>query len=68
MLKNLVDFWKFWEDRNDLQRKAYDIKNQKTPLWPYFSTNPTFKLPLKNPTSYLVEAGFWEKPTSQNPT
>ena len=21
---------------------------------PYFSTNPTFKTPLKNPTSYLV--------------
>ena len=25
---------------------------------PYFSTNPTFVNPLKNPTSYLVEAGF----------
>ena len=24
----------------------------------YFSTNPTFKNPLKNPTSYLVKAGF----------
>ena len=35
---------------------------------PYFSTNPTFKIPLKNPASYLVEAGFLEKPTSQNPT
>ena len=25
---------------------------------PYFSTKPTFKIPLKNSTSYLVEAGF----------
>ena len=25
---------------------------------PYFSTNPTFKIPLKNPTSYIVEASF----------
>ena len=25
---------------------------------PYFSTYPTFKNPLKNPTSYLVETGF----------
>ena len=37
-------------------------------LRPYFFTNPTFKIPLKNPTYYLVEAGFLEKPTSQNPT
>ena len=27
-------------------------------LWPYFSTNLTFKNPLRNPTSYLVEVGF----------
>ena len=27
-------------------------------LRPYFSTNPTFKIPLKNPTSSLVEVGF----------
>ena len=33
---------------------------------PYFSTNPTFKIPLENLTSYLVEAGFLVKPTSQN--
>ena len=25
---------------------------------PWFSTNPTFENPLKNPTSCLVEAGF----------
>ena len=25
---------------------------------PLFSTNPTFENPLKNPNSYLVEAGF----------
>ena len=30
----------------------------KVGLRPYFFTNPTFKIPLKNPTSYLVEAGF----------
>ena len=29
-------------------------------LRPYFSINPTFKIPHKNPTSYLVEVGFWE--------
>ena len=27
-------------------------------LRPYFSTNPPFKISLKNPISYLVEAGF----------
>ena len=26
----------------------------------YFSTNPTFENPLENPTSYLVEAGFFK--------
>ena len=34
---------------------------------PYFSTNPTFKIPLKNPTSYLVEAAFWENPLLKIP-
>ena len=34
------------------------LSNLVWTLRPYFSTNPTFKIPLKNPTSYLVEAGF----------
>ena len=38
-----------------------------TDLMPKFSTNPTFENPLKNPTSYLVKAGFWENSLLENP-
>ena len=35
---------------------------------PWFSTNPTFENPLKNPTSYSSEAGFWEVGFLKKPT
>ena len=44
------------------------VKYQKVELRPEFSTNHTFENPLKNPTPYLVKAGFLRKPTSQKPT
>ena len=35
---------------------------RKIGVRPHFSTNPTFNIPLKNPTFYLAEAGFEKNP------
>ena len=37
--------------RHDQQKKRFN--NGINSIRPYLSTNPTFKNPLKNPTSYL---------------
>ena len=52
-----------WVGKDDLPRplgaKFGRIFPQQIQPRPYFSTNPTFENPLKNPTSYLVvEASF----------
>ena len=57
-----------WMTPFQISTSKYGLTILENSHRPYFSTNPTFKIPLKNPTSYLVEAGYWEKPTSQNPT
>ena len=39
-------------------RKMFNIGIAFNRLRPYFSTNLTLLNPTKNPTSYLIEAGF----------
>ena len=46
------------KNNQNLHGQSKESVISKVSLRPEFSTNLTFKNPLKNPTSYLVDAGF----------
>ena len=58
VIKLIFEKWVFSKTHYD--KKCFFLKMGilEKSFRPYFSTNPTFKNPLKNTTSYLVEASF----------
>ena len=50
-------------DKNPLLKTPLKFPLLLNKMWdrPYFSTNPTFQIPLKNPSSYFSRSGFLRK-------